>query len=403
MRRPTALALLLVSLTAVPAGAGSDPFRPQQWALDVVGAREGWRAGAGKGVTIAVVDTGVDLEHEDLADRLLRGRDFVDGGAPQDEHGHGTHVAGIAAAAAGNGRGVAGVAPAASILPVRVLDENGSGSARDVARGIRWAVDRGARVVNLSLGDLGEPLFGPAFDEAIAYAWSRGAIAVVAAGNEYLLSSGYSDQDAIVVSATDREDRKPAYASGVGRAKWGMAAPGGAGETAGREEDDILSTYWRPGRRNAYAYLAGTSMAAPHVSGAAAVLLSRGLPPRETVRRLLRTAADLGAQGPDATFGHGRLDVAAAVEGLGRSAGAGESEEPDEGARTEEPSPSPEERASEEPEPRAAPSSPPPEEGPGGTATGGEGSPVAPIATGLLVLALAGGVAWVLFRPGPEA
>lgn len=402
MRRASAIALLFAFLTTLPAAAASDPLRPNQWALEVVGAPGGWRAGGGAGVTIAVVDSGVDLDHEDLADRVLPGRDYVDGGTPDDEHGHGTHVAGIAAAVTGNGRGVAGVAPAASILPVRVLDENGSGSAQDVARGIRWAVDRGARVVNLSLGDLGEPLFGPAFDEAIAYAWSRGAIPVVAAGNEYLLSSGYSDQNAIVVSATDRRDRKPGYSSGVGQARWGMAAPGGAGETTGREEDDVLSTY----RGNAYAYLAGTSMAAPHVSGAAAVLLARGLSPRETVDRLLATAKDIGPEGRDATFGYGRLDVAAAAEGLRPPArGSGQAgREDDGGSRTPaEESPAPEGRASPEQEPRAAPSSPPQGAGPGGRPTGGEGTPVAPIAAGVLILVLASAVAWVMFRPGPEA
>lgn len=410
MRRALALALLSVLLIPSAASAAADPHRPSQWGLQTIGAPEAWRVGRGRGVVIAVVDTGVDLRHEDLAGRLLPGRDFVDDdGDPQDEHGHGTHVAGVAAATAGNGRGVAGVAPGARILPVRVLDEDGAGSSRDVARGIRWAVDRGARVVNLSLGDLGQPLFGPAFDDAIAYAWSHGAVPVVAAGNEFLLSSGYSDQNALVVSATDRNDRKPAYSSGVGGAKWGMAAPGGAGGPTAHDEEDVLSTYWAPGRRNAYAYLAGTSMAAPHVAGAAAILLGLGLSPRETVQRLLTTARDVGSQGRDRTFGHGRLDAAAATAGLGGGSSGATSEAETAAPAEREAAPSEASPTSEAPIPdqeaEAAPTAPPDEARearPDGTAAGGGGTPIAPIAAGVLALVLAAAVSWVLFRPGPE-
>lgn len=312
--------MVAVAAPLPAAVAAGDPLRGDQWALDRIGARAGWSAGGGRRVVIAVVDTGVDLSHEDLASKIVAGRDFVEGdGRPQDEHGHGTHVAGIAAAAAGNGLGVGGVAPRARIMPVRVLDEDGRGSTSSVAAGIRWATDNGAQVINLSLGDLGQPLFGPAFSDALDYAWANGAIPVVAAGNDYLLSSGYAAQPAIVVSATNRSDGKPGYSSGVGSARWGMAAPGGAGGALGRAEDDILSTE----RGSRYGYRAGTSMAAPHLAGAAAILRARGLGPNDTVQRLLRTAKDIGSQGRDPTFGHGRLDVAAAVRGLPGAGGAG--------------------------------------------------------------------------------
>ncbi len=307
--------MLAFLLLAGSAFGGGDPLRAKQWGLEQVGAPAAWGTANGKGIIVAVVDSGVDLAHEDLASQILPGLDLVDGGTPQDADGHGTHVAGIAAAATDNDRGVAGIAYGARLLPVRVLDENGEGRSSDVATGIRWAADQGADVINLSLGDLGQPLFGPAFASAIRYAWSKGAICVVAAGNDYLLSSGYADEPAIVVSAVDRSGAKPAYSSGVGSARWGIAAPGGAGSILEPTEADVLSTYWSPGKTNQYGYLAGTSMAAPHVSGAAALLRSLGLSPQQTVDRLLATARDIGPSGRDSTFGSGLLDLAAAVKG----------------------------------------------------------------------------------------
>ena len=310
-----------VLCSVVAARAANDPGWDEQWNMRIVGAETAWATGTGKGITIAVVDSGVHLTQEDLSAKLLSGRDFVDPGTtPQDDNGHGTHVAGIAAAFANNGRGVVGVAPDAKILPVKVLDANGNGAA-DIDEGIRWAVDNGAHVINLSLGDLLEPLNGPPFTEAIRYAWSRGVICVIATGNEFVTSSSFADEPAVLVTATDRNDRKPAYATEVGGARWGMAAPGGAGGLSD-ESEDVFSTYWtRSNKPNEYQWLAGTSMAAPHVAGAAAVLRSLGLSPQQTVDRLLATAKDLGTAGRDDVYGHGRLDVAKAVAGL--SAGGG--------------------------------------------------------------------------------
>jgi subtilisin family serine protease len=272
---------------------------------------------------IAVVDTGVDLGHPDLAGKFVAGINLVNPGqSPQDDNGHGTHVAGIAAASTDNAIGVAGVAPDALIMPVKALDSTGSGSAQAVANGITYAADHGAQVINLSLGGgFGQSVFGPSFGAAIEYAWSRNAICVVAAGNTNLLGSGFSNQHAVVVSAVGPNDSMPMYSDAVGGAMWGMAAPGGAadGKLVGKDPvDDIVSTFWDPdpkisGAPHVYAYLAGTSMAAPHVSGAAAILRGLGLSPQQTVDRLLSTAANLGNPG---TFGHGRLDVAAAVAGL---------------------------------------------------------------------------------------
>jgi subtilisin family serine protease len=410
-RRPALLMIALV-LASSPARAGqSDPLRTKQWGLHKVEAPSAWATGRGKGVVIAIVDSGVDLRHEDLKGRLVAGHDFVDDdGTPQDREGHGTHVAGIAAAAAGNGRGVAGVAPGARIMPVRVLDEDGSGSAADVAVGIKWAVDHGADVINLSLGDVGEPLFGPAFSSALDYAWSRGVIPVVSAGNEYLLSSGYADEPAIVVGATNRNDGKPEYSSGVGQAKWGMAAPGGAGSPLAPAEDDIVSTHWRAGSPNAYAYLAGTSMAAPHVSGAAAVLRGLGLTAQQTVTRLLETARDVGPAGRDSTFGRGRLDLAAAVRGLSGAAGAGPA--PGGGAVPSGASPPAPAGAAGSAPPPTLPSPVGPAATPAAPGQTGAGQrvpveeeqddfPVAVFATGLVAVLLAVLIAWALFRPNP--
>ncbi len=318
-----------------------DPGLALQWGLADIGAPVAWAAADGTGTTIAIVDSGVDLAHEDLSNKIVASVDCIgSGGDPTkcidggggDDDGHGTHVAGIAAAVTGNGRGVAGVAPGASLMAVRVLQHTcdvlgnctASGTASAVVAGVRWAADHGADVINLSLGGSTQAVLGPEFADAVSYAWDEGAIPVVSAGNQFVLGSGFSDEPALVVSAVGRDDAKAGYSNGVGQAKWGIAAPGGDGDDTatdcrtGGEPHTILSTYWQPDwGPNVYACLAGTSMAAPHVSGAAAVLRSAGLTQEQTVDRLLDTAKDLGSAGPDSTFGAGRVDLAHAVEGLG--------------------------------------------------------------------------------------
>lgn len=304
------VAVAVLGTVAPVVRAGNDPLFAKQWGFSVIGAPTAWSVGTGAGVTIAVVDSGVDLNHEDLRSKLLPGKDFVNSDdSAQDDFGHGTHVAGTAAAVTGNGVGGAGTAPGASILPVKVLDNLGTGSVADVSAGIEWAADRGAQVINLSLGPnaVTGSLFGNGLGDAVNHAWSRGSIVVIAAGNDYLFPSSAGDIPAIVVTATTRQDQKAGYASTVGPAKWGLAAPGGAGGL--NEADDILSTL----PNKAYGYMAGTSMAAPHVAGAAAVLRGMGLSPQATIDRLLATAKDLGAPGRDDVYGAGRLDLACAV------------------------------------------------------------------------------------------
>jgi subtilisin family serine protease len=165
-------------------------------------------------------------------------------------------------------------------------------------------------VINLSLGSDIQFLTGSGLGDSLSYAWSKGAIPVVAAGNSSLFGSGYTNESAIIVTASGTQDDSPSYSSTTGSAKWAMSAPGGDGTG---DDGDILSTYFIPGRTNQYGLLAGTSMATPHVAGAAAVLRSMGLTPQQTVDRLLSTAADLGTKGKDNLFGSGRLDLAKAV------------------------------------------------------------------------------------------
>lgn len=305
-----AVAIVAVALSVLlPQLAGSAWAASPEWNISRIGA-----PASAAGVVIAIVDTGVDAAHPAFTGRVLNAIDLVDG-TGGDANGHGTHVAGTAAGA-DNGCGAIGVAPDARILPVRVLDEDGAGSASVVADGIRRAADAGAAIINLSLGtDVAvRNVAGSGLEEAIRYAWGKGSIPVLAAGNDGIVGdvfggSGYGDIPAVVVTATDNQDEVAPYATTIGSAQWGIAAPGGdASEEPGR---DILSAF--PDRR--CALQAGTSMAAPHVSGALAALRAKGLNSQQAVDRLIGTARDLGREGPDATYGHGLVDLRAALGG----------------------------------------------------------------------------------------
>src|SRR4051794_33233436 len=294
-------ALLLALFAALGFGAAvppamatpatpNDPAFPLQWNLQMIGAPAAWQVATGRNTTIAIVDSGIDASHQDLQPKLVEAVDCVghpacNGPDAKDNNGHGTHVAGIAAATTDNGLGVAGVAPDAMLLAVKALDQQcdvtgsctASGTAGDVAAAIHYAADHGAVAVNLSLGSATQSIVGPAFQDALDYAWSKGSIPVLAAGNNFLLPSG-SANHAIVVGALDRDGSRSAY-SNIGTTAWSISAPGGTldGDTAASCASDpqtILSTYLT--EQGGYACLAGTSMAAPHVSGAVAVLRSLG-------------------------------------------------------------------------------------------------------------------------------
>jgi subtilisin family serine protease len=279
-------------------------------------------------VRIGIVDTGVDLDHEDLAGKVVAHTSCVGSagdpgrcsGSGQDDQGHGTHVAGIAAARKDNNLGIAGVAPDAELVVAKVLGADGSGTTDDINAGIRWVVDHGARIVNLSLGDPNFVLTsaaGTSMRDGVEYAWSKGAIPVLASGNTNPLglglvgSSNYGAINAVIVGATGPSDEVASYSSPVGDAKWAVMAPGGAG--GGTPDTDIYSTIWAEGSHNQYAALAGTSMAAPHVSGALALLLAQGLSPLDAITTLLRTSAPGGDCGLLAGPCPGRIDVASAT------------------------------------------------------------------------------------------
>jgi subtilisin family serine protease len=314
MHRPAVLTVALGLLVAAPAGAATDPLRAHQWNLDMIEADAAHATSVGAGALVAVVDSGVAAGHPDLAGRIAPGVDLVDGDStPQDENGHGTHVSGIIAADAGNGIGIDSVAPGATILPIRVLDADGSGSPDDVAKGIDIARERGADVINLSLGSeipLVGAAGGDATDAAIHRALAAGIVVVAAAGNDSMpvCEQPAASDGLLCVGSVDRRRQRSFFSSfGSGVA---IVAPGGSALPAA--DEDILSTYPPDG----YETLAGTSQAAPHVAGAAALLVSLGVRGQAAVDRLLATATDLGTPGPDPQFGHGLLDVRAAVAGL---------------------------------------------------------------------------------------
>lgn len=308
-----AAALALSVAAAMPAGASNDKYFDQQWNLVQVGAPAAWQQSTGKGVLIGVVDTGVDASHPDLAGKIDAMADCTGGtckeGSARDGEGHGTAVAGIAAARTDNGEGIAGVAPDAHLIVAKALSDRGEGVTEDINNAIVWVVDHGARVVNLSLGESDFQLvsrLGTPLRPGIEYAWSRGAIPVLAAGNyEGLSGSGsanYGDLDAVVVGATSKDGTVAGYSTSLGNAKWGVVAPGGNGDGRGA---DVLSPL--PGNR--YAWLAGTSMATPHVTAALALLLAQGLDPSAAVNRLLATLDH-----PSCGTGcRGRINLAAAV------------------------------------------------------------------------------------------
>jgi subtilisin family serine protease len=310
----------------------NDPLFEEQWGLEKISAPRAWKISDGKGTVIAVVDSGVDLKHPDLASKLIvyKDADFIDPAGkngPQDEHFHGTHVAGIAAAITNNGKGVAGTAPGAKIMPVRVLDENGRGFTQQIADGIRFAADHGADVINLSLGfgsGLSQVLsvagqLRPVKD-AIAYAWGKGSVIVAAAGNDQFPLCGEpgASEYVVCVGAIGPNDSLASYSNfDITGTETYLVAPGGDGGC----EELILATYLRSAEgtscagKTGYDYLAGTSMAAPFVSGVAALLAARGFDNEEIVERLTSTADDLGVEGVDPMFGYGRVNALRALKG----------------------------------------------------------------------------------------
>jgi thermitase len=280
----------------------NDPGWSNQYGLVNIRAPYGWDLATGSAaVTIAVLDTGVDLSHPDLSAKITSGFDFVENDTdPQDDNGHGTHVAGIAAATTNNSTGVAGASWGAQVMPIKILNRYGSGSYSDLAAAVIWAADHGADVINMSLGG-GSP--SSILEDAVNYAYARGVVQVAAAGNT---GSGYILYPArythvIAVGATDANDNRASF-SNYG-AELDLVAPGVS----------IYST--RLG--SSYGYRNGTSMSTPYVSGLAAILtgLSRPYSPDLIAYEMQSTALDLGATGWDTFCGHGLIQMDAALAG----------------------------------------------------------------------------------------
>ncbi|GAA3861109.1 type VII secretion-associated serine protease mycosin [Streptomyces lacrimifluminis] len=312
--------LLAGSLTLLPAtSAYADSIRAQQWALDAMHTQEAWRTTKGKGITVAVLDTGVEADHPDLVGNVLEGKDMVGFGASRGDESwakHGTAMAGIIA---GHGHGydnedgVLGIAPQAKILPVRVILEDGD-SARAKARntrgnalaeGIRWAADQGADVINLSLGDDSKSAHPePAEDEAVQYALRKGAVVVASAGNGGEKGDHISYPAAypgvIAATAVDKYGTRASFST----RRWyaTVSAPG---------VDVVIAA---PDHRYYEGW--GTSAAAAFVSGAVALIKAAhpGLTPAQIKKLLEDTARNAPDGGRDDSRGFGFIDPAAAIK-----------------------------------------------------------------------------------------
>jgi len=281
-------------------GTPSDPLAGQQYSLSKMGVPAAHDVTRGAGVKVAIVDSGVGCAHPDLSGQCLAGKSYVYGvPTPDDDQGHGTHVAGIVAAAC-NGVGVTGVACQSQIIPVKVLARTGSGDHGSIAAGVAWAADQGAKVINLSIGGT----YGSdTLQEALRYALSKGSLPICAAGNSNSAAPSYpaAYPECVSVVATDQSDRRASF-SNYGPTV-DMAAPG----------VQVLSTVL--GDR--YQAWDGTSMAAPNAAGVAALIFAAhsDWSPDQVRAALEAGADDLGAPGRDDQFGYGRLNAVGSLAG----------------------------------------------------------------------------------------
>lgn len=276
----------------------NDPEYPTQWHLERIGATQAWDTTQGaSGAVIAILDSGVDPTHPDLAGKLVAGINTYSASAgTADSFGHGTEVAGAAAAITNNAEGVAGVAGASPIMPVRVTNASGSATSTSIANGIVWAVDHGAKVLNLSFGGIaGNATIG----SAAQYAYTHGALVVAASGN-----CGCTDPTAetpyiLSVASTDENDASAAFST-VGPFV-DVSAPG----------TNIATT----AMFGLYTTDSGTSLSSPIVAGVASLMFAANptLSPATVTQLIESTALDIGNDGRDARFGHGRVQAAAAV------------------------------------------------------------------------------------------
>ena len=271
----------------------NDPFLPQQWGWFRIAADKAWEAGCnGAGIVVAVLDTGIDLDHPDLADNIVDGWNFIDNnGDASDLDNHGTMVSGVIAAIADNSEGLVGVAPDAKIMPLKVLDSDG-GNPRDVASAIRYAADNGAKIITMSFGGQYGRLSISA-ERAIDYAARQGCILVAAVGNdntdELVFPAAY--EQVIAVSAIDQNDVRADFSNCGSYVEF--CAPGINIVSTGKDGDYFMGN--------------GTSFAAPLVAGLAALMLSDDpqLSGEEVRTKLRAQVEDLGEIGWDQYYGWG--------------------------------------------------------------------------------------------------
>ncbi len=256
-------------------------------------------------VNIAILDTGIDQNHEDLSSKIVSNKNCTDSGTVDDLYGHGTHVAGIAAAVTNNGVGIAGVGYNASLMNVKVLDDGGSGYYSWIANCIVWAADNGAKVVNMSLGGGAK---SKTLENAVNYAWGKGVVIVAAAGNSGNNSPTYPGyySNVIAVAATDQNDKKASWSSYSNR--WvDVAAPGVSIYSTFPNHPYVINK--KPG----YDYASGTSMATPHVAGLAALVWSTNFGTNNSsVRNRIESTADK-ISGTGKYWIYGRINALASL------------------------------------------------------------------------------------------
>ncbi len=289
----------------------NDPDYSKQWNFRSINVESAWNETKGRGVTVAVIDTGIsrvpDLEQTEFA----AGYDFVnDRENATDDHGHGTHVAGTIAQSTNNRYGVAGIAYEATLMPLKVLSRTGQGTIADIAEAIRFAADHDADVINMSLGGGGD---SQVLREAIDYAHSKGLVLVAAAGNANTNAAGFPARypHVISVAALDATGAKAPYSNyGAGV---DISAPGGSMATGSMAGGILQNTIDPQTGDPVFRSFQGTSMASPHVAGVAALIKAVGVDPPEEVATILKQSARVIENDEFNHFGAGQLDANAAV------------------------------------------------------------------------------------------